>query len=273
MDFICAANWKMNLSFSQAQEFLLDFNSELNRLTDRPRQTSKDQPLSKDPGGATSGSAQGTSAGVASSNLRSSFCFFPQAVHASLFANQKFLNWGAQDFYFENQGAFTGQNSPEIFKELGANMMLIGHSERRTLFAETDEMIARKISKCQELGLIPMLCIGETLEERKKDLTLKVLKHQIQAAFTAKPKGLIVAYEPVWAIGTGMTASSDDVEQAHAFIKQMLGQDTPVLYGGSVKPDNAAELSSLESVNGFLIGGASLKVESLLAIYNNSVKN
>lgn len=244
MKFICAANWKMNLSYKEAQDFLYELEK------------NKKIFLDSHPG----------------MGLRSSLSIFPQAVHASLFHNIKNINWGAQDFYFESSGAFTGQNSPEVYKELGANMMLIGHSERRTLFAETDESISKKILKCEALNLIPMLCIGETLEERNANKTLDVLKKQLQAAFATQPKNLIVAYEPVWAIGTGQTASSEDVKNTHDFIKELVGQDTPVLYGGSVKPENAKELSSLKNVNGFLIGGASLKVQSFLAIYKNAIE-
>jgi triosephosphate isomerase len=248
----------MNLSFAQAKQFLIDFKKQ------------GAQSLQK--------SAQSMSSTYPSfAKLNSPFCFFPQAVHAPLFEGQSDLNWGAQDFYFAKEGAFTGQNSPDIFKELGANVMLIGHSERRTLFHESDQMIAQKIKKCDDLNLIPMLCIGETLIDREKGLTLKVIEQQLQSVFSQqlsdRPKDLIIAYEPVWAIGTGRVASVEDVKTVHDYIKKLLGQKTPVLYGGSVKPDNAKELSSLDSVNGFLIGGASLKVESLLSIYNNSVKD
>lgn len=245
MSFICAANWKMNLSYQQASEFLTEFNEK----------TKSFKSASLDP----------------NLKLKSPFCFFPQAVHAPLFKDQKNLNWGAQDFYFESSGAFTGQNSPDLFKELGANIMLIGHSERRTLFGETNAIIAKKIQKSISLNLTPMLCVGETLDERKKGQTLDVLKKQLNEGLLEKPSSLIIAYEPVWAIGTGMTATTQDVQEAHNFIKEQLGFYTPVLYGGSVKPENAKELSSIDSVNGFLIGGASLKVDSFLSIYNNSI--
>lgn len=254
LEFICAANWKMNLSYKQAQQFLLEFSKHSVELHE-PSQASTNSSF------------------PSFAKLRSPFCFFPQAIHASLFQSDDRLNWGAQDFYFETDGAFTGQNSPDVFKELGANVMLIGHSERRTLFHESHQMIAQKIKKCVELKLTPMLCIGETLNERESGKTLQILEQQLQSAFAELPENLIVAYEPVWAIGTGKTASGQDVQSAHSFIKKLLGPKTPVLYGGSVKPENAKELSSLDSVNGFLIGGASLKVESLLSIYNNSVKN
>ncbi len=245
MKFLCAANWKMNLSFKQAESFLIELSANKSDFEDP----------SDDIG------------------LRSPICIFPQAIHAPLFRNKKFINWGAQDFYFESEGAYTGQNSPDIFKELGANLMLLGHSERRTLFHESNQNIAKKLQKCIDLDLTPMLCVGETLEERKQGKTLDILKQQLSEAFTTKPQKLIVAYEPVWAIGTGQTASSKDVEQVHNFIKEFVGIQTPVLYGGSVKPENAGELSSIINVNGFLIGGASLKVKTFAAIYQNSNKD
>lgn len=254
----------MNLSYSEARQFISTFSDELSRLKDADPKlfdnSHRDQKSLK-------------ILNFESFKLRSPFCFFPQAVHASLFENLSAVNWGAQDFYFESYGAFTGQNSPEVFQELGANMMLVGHSERRTLFAETDDMIHNKLLKCQSLGLIPMLCVGETYLERNKKQTLQVLEQQLQKVLKhVSLKHLMVAYEPVWAIGSGLTASVEDVEEAHGFIKNLLGFDIPVLYGGSVKPDNAQQLSSLKSVDGFLIGGASLKVESLLSIYKNSMK-
>ncbi len=252
MNFICAANWKMNLSFKEAQSFLKEFLEKTQNIDSFKNSNSKST-MNSDIG------------------LKSDFCIFPQALHASLFSEIKNLNWGAQDFYFESSGAFTGQNSPDLFKELGANIMLIGHSERRTLFHETELQISKKIKKCLDLNLIPMLCVGETLDQRKSNQTLDVIKTQLKSAFVPNSK-MIIAYEPVWAIGTGLTAQPSDVKLVHDFIKTIVGEATPVLYGGSVKPENAKELSMIPSVNGFLIGGASLKVDSFLSIYNNSVK-
>lgn len=248
MSFICAANWKMNLSFQQAQDFL----EELQRKV-------KDLDIS-----------------TPEKSLRSALCIFPQAVHAPLFQNIQNINWGAQDFYFESSGAFTGQNSPDLFKELGANVMLIGHSERRTLFHESESSILKKIKKCFELSMIPMVCVGETLEQRKMDLTLHVIKEQLESVMIALEESskastdVIIAYEPVWAIGTGLVAEATDVQKVHDSIKSLMGSKTKVLYGGSVKPENATELASIPSVNGFLIGGASLKVDSFLGIFKNS---
>lgn len=207
----------------------------------------------------------------------SRFMIFPPALLASEFTryNDKGLLWGAQNFYAENSGAFTGENSPELYQKLGAQVMLIGHSERRALFSETDELLKLKLQKCVELGLRPVLCVGETLEEREAGVAEEVVKRQLRQALgsEAQPANLVVAYEPVWAIGTGKVASISDVQSMHEFIKTLVGASTPILYGGSVKPENAGELFALESVNGFLIGGASLKCESLLSIFSEMKAN
>lgn len=236
MEFICAANWKMNQDVDQTRGFLNEF---FEKVT---------------PGDLNS------------------FMFFPPALLASEFSkfNDSDLKWGAQNFHLENTGAFTGENSPQLYKKMGAQVMLIGHSERRSLFGETDLQINKKIQKCVELGLIPMLCVGETLAEREAGKAEEVVNAQLTEALQGfpQPQNLIVAYEPVWAIGTGKVAEVSDVKTMHDFIKVVVGQNTFVLYGGSVKPENAKELSAVENVNGFLIGGASLKCESLLQIFN-----
>ena len=172
----------------------------------------------------------------------------------------------AQNVHWEPQGAYTGEVSPQMLAELGVQGALVGHSERRQLFGETDEMVARRARTALEAGLGVIACVGETLEQRESGDTELVLKIQVEAiAFAAGDhEGLTIAYEPVWAIGTGQTASPAQAEEAHRFVKNLL--DRPVLYGGSVKPENAAELLSQPSIDGALVGGASLEPESFAAI-------
>ena len=172
----------------------------------------------------------------------------------------------AQNVHWEASGPYTGEVSPEMLLELGVKGALVGHSERRQLFGETDEMVARRARAALAAGLGVIACVGETLEQRESGDTELVLKIQVEAiAFAAgEHESLVIAYEPVWAIGTGKTATPDMAEQAHGFIKGLL--DRPVLYGGSVKPDNAAELLSQPSIDGALVGGASLEPDSFAAI-------
>jgi triosephosphate isomerase len=161
---------------------------------------------------------------------------------------------------------YTGEVSPEMLVELGVAGTLVGHSERRQLFGETDEMVARRARTALDAGLGVIACVGETLEQRESGDTELVLKIQVEAiAFAAGDReNLVIAYEPVWAIGTGKTATPEQAEEAHAFIKGLL--DRPLLYGGSVKPENAAELLSQSSIDGALVGGASLEPDSFAAI-------
>ena len=172
----------------------------------------------------------------------------------------------AQNVHWEPSGAYTGEVSPAMLLELGVQGALVGHSERRQLFGDTDEMVARRTRAALEAGLAVIACVGETLEQRESGDTELVLKIQVEAiAFAAgEHANLVIAYEPVWAIGTGRTATPDMAEEAHAFIKGLL--DRPVLYGGSVKPENAAELLSQPSIDGALVGGASLEPDSFAAI-------
>jgi triosephosphate isomerase len=172
----------------------------------------------------------------------------------------------AQNVHWEPHGAYTGEVSPQMLVELGVQGALVGHSERRQLFGESDEMVARRARTALEAGLGVIACVGETLEQRESGDTELVLKIQVEAiAFAAgEHDDLVIAYEPVWAIGTGQTASPAQAEEAHGFVKSLL--DRPVLYGGSVKPDNAAELLSQPSIDGALVGGASLEPDSFAAI-------
>lgn len=201
--------------------------------------------------------------------------FFPPAISlesASASLAGSAIKWGAQNCYSQAQGAFTGENSVAMVKELGASYVLIGHSERRKIFGETDAMIAEKVAFVQSQGLTPMLCIGETLEEREAMKTYEVLDKQLHLGLEKadKNKPLVIAYEPVWAIGTGKVATPQQVEETHSDVYTILAklgfENSPLLYGGSVKPDNAAGLIQIPHVNGFLVGGASLEVKSFLDI-------
>ena len=172
----------------------------------------------------------------------------------------------AQNVHWEPHGAYTGEVSPQMLRELGVHGALVGHSERRQLFGETDEMVARRARAALDAGLGVIACVGETLEQRESGDMELVLKIQVEAiAFAAgEHEKLVIAYEPVWAIGTGKTATPELAEEAHRFIKSLV--DAPVLYGGSVKPENATELLSQPSIDGALVGGASLDPDSFAAI-------
>jgi triosephosphate isomerase len=164
----------------------------------------------------------------------------------------------AQNVHWEDSGAFTGEVSPAMLREIGAYGAIVGHSERRQYFGETDEGVARRAAAALEAGLFVIACVGELEQERERGETEAVLRRQVSVL--EPHDNLVVAYEPVWAIGTGKTATPEMAQDAHAFVKSLL--DVPVLYGGSVKPDNAAELLSQPAVDGALVGGASLEVES-----------
>ncbi len=172
----------------------------------------------------------------------------------------------AQNVHWEASGAYTGEISPTMLRELGVDGALVGHSERRQLLGENDEMVARRARAALEAGLGVIACVGETLEQRESGDTELVLKIQVEAiAFAAGDHAeLVLAYEPVWAIGTGRTATPEQAREAHAFVKDIL--DRPVLYGGSVKPENAAELLAQPEIDGALVGGASLDPDSFAEI-------
>ncbi len=174
---------------------------------------------------------------------------------------------GAQNMYHEEKGAFTGEISPIMLLSIGCEYVIIGHSERRHIFNEDNNLINMKINSAIKHGLKPILCVGETLNERKNGLQLTVVKEQLESALDGiDSKGeLIVAYEPVWAIGTGVAADVDTISKMHAFIRSIV-DDTPILYGGSVKPENASELSAIEDVDGFLVGSASLDAKKFAEI-------
>lgn len=196
--------------------------------------------------------------------------FFPSAISleaASETVKGSAIKFGVQNAYTQASGAFTGENSAAVVKEIGGSYILIGHSERRSIFGETDAMVADKVAYVQSLGLTPMLCIGETLQEREATHTFRVLETQLLLGLAKadKSKPIVVAYEPVWAIGTGKVATPEQVAETHTDVHNILtkmGFTAPILYGGSVKPDNAGQLIKQAHVSGFLVGGASLEVDS-----------
>jgi triosephosphate isomerase (TIM) len=182
---------------------------------------------------------------------------------------------GGQDAHWDDCGAFTGDVSTEMLADAGAKMVILGHSERRTGYRETDEIVARKVRAALRAGLEPIVCVGETLAERKAGRALEVVTGQVRGSLPPDLKGhaFAVAYEPVWAIGTGLTPTTPEIEEMHGAIRATLvemfgaeGEAAPILYGGSVKPSNAKEILGADEVGGALVGGASLKAEDFLAI-------
>jgi triosephosphate isomerase len=205
------------------------------------------------------------------------------AVHAAAeAARNSNIGVAAQDTYWEREGAFTGEVSPAMVKEAGAEYVIVGHSERRRLFGETDPIVNRKAMAAFGAGLIPIVCVGETLEERERGETLAILDRQIKEGLEQMTgeqiAELVVAYEPVWAIGTGRTATAQQAQEAHAHIRTRLRQwfgapaaeQCHVIYGGSVKPDNIRELIAEPDVDGALVGGASLDLRSFSEIVARS---
>ncbi len=185
---------------------------------------------------------------------------------------------GAQNLYPAEEGAYTGEISPAMLKEAGVSYVIIGHSERRQYFRESDDFINRKVIAARKHGLNPILCIGETLEQREAEVTERVLEEQLSGGLKdvipANPKDLVIAYEPIWAIGTGKTATTGQAQAAHLFIREFLAgffepdiaDQIRIQYGGSVKPENIAALMAQPDIDGALVGGASLTARSFLAI-------
>ncbi len=187
---------------------------------------------------------------------------------------------GAQNMYWEITGAFTGEISGIMLKDVGCTHVILGHSERRTIFHESDEEIANKIKTAIEIGLYPILCVGENLEQRKIGKTFEIITHQLNSSLKYMldskhmPPSFIIAYEPIWAIGTGHTATPDQAQEVHIFIRNWIKKEfgdkiansVRILYGGSVKPENIKELMAEEDIDGVLVGGASLKADSFLKI-------
>lgn len=238
--FIIAGNWKMNKTPQETMEFIKTFKSIF-----KPRDGRE-------------------------------ILFFPSYLSINTF-KQEFhgtpVRFGAQNCHFEASGAYTGEVSAQMLQAFGITHCLVGHSERRTLFGETNTDTAKKVQALQAHNMMPILCVGETEQQRMDGKTLQVIEQQLADGLATydKAKKIILAYEPVWAIGTGKVATPKDVEVVHKFIREWttkkFSQVIPILYGGSVSDKNCKELESVPNVNGFLIGGASLKPESLVAIY------
>jgi triosephosphate isomerase len=220
--------------------------------------------------------ARAVADGVGASPARVAICPPALLIHrmAETLAGTKVLV-GGQDAHWDDAGAFTGDISAEMLADAGAKLVILGHSERRDAYRESDELVARKARAALRHGLEPIICVGETLEQRKAGQALPVVTGQVRGSMPAELKGraFAVAYEPVWAIGTGLTPTIAEIEEMHGAIRatldDMFGADArraPILYGGSVKPGNAAEILHAAEVGGALVGGASLKAADFLAI-------
>ena len=208
--------------------------------------------------------------------------FFPPALSLTAFklaaAGRDDVQLGVQDVYWEESGAFTGSISAPMAKDAGARFALAGHSERRHVFGDTDEDVSRKVASIAAAGLTPVLCVGELIEERDRGLVEAVVSHQLNAGLSGlgseQIAEAVIAYEPVWAIGTGRTASPDDANEVHVLVRilmnELIGDEkaraVPIIYGGSVKTDNIAELLAAPEIDGALVGGASLKAEDFSVV-------
>lgn len=243
MKKIFAANWKLNKTPDESREFVIDLKNKV--FGDEEFFTKREVVI-----------------------LPSAFSL--EAV-SSLCAGTE-IKYGPQNVFSELSGAFTGENSVLVAQGLGSQFVLVGHSERRALFQESNELLNKKNQLTQRHDLVPIFCVGETLVERESGETLEVCFQQLGAGLKDLDlkKRLIVAYEPVWAIGTGRVASSEQVAEVHLKIQHWLDEkgfaNCQLLYGGSVKPENAHELLQIPHVHGFLIGGAALQVDSFLKI-------
>jgi triosephosphate isomerase len=222
--------------------------------------------------------------GVAGNNVDVAVCppfVYLQQVGKALQSSHVAL--GSQDIYFEQKGAFTGEISAAMLKDVGCTYAICGHSERRHVIGETDELINKKVHAAILGGLLPILCVGELLEERKANKTTEVVTRQMKKGLAGltpeKMSAVTIAYEPVWAIGTGLTATPQQAQEVHALIRKLLAQmydrkiagEIRIQYGGSVKADNAGELMAQEDVDGLLVGGASLKADDFVAIVKAAV--
>ena len=195
-------------------------------------------------------------------------------VQAAL--NASAVRWGAQDLSEHESGAYTGEVSAQMLKDFACAYVIVGHSERRSYHGESDDLVARKAARALAAGLVPVVCVGETLQEREEGRTSAVVVRQLEPVITAigaRLADIVIAYEPVWAIGTGKTATPDTAQQVHELIRSTLAKTSAgaaekiqILYGGSMKPDNAKELLAMKDIDGGLIGGASLKAADFLAI-------
>ena len=246
--FYVAGNWKMNLALAEARKLIEEIGAKL------PKQLPIDL-------------------GV----FPSAVLLFPIAKAVDGLP----IHFGAQNCYFEKSGAFTGEISPGMIKDTGASSVIIGHSERRHILGETGDMLKKKVVLALETGLDVIYCVGETDDEREAGQTQAVLERQVDEVLGADVKldRVTIAYEPVWAIGTGKTATPAQAQEAHAFIRELIGKRynaqaasaVRIQYGGSVKASNAAELLSQPDVDGALVGGASLKADEFCGIIDAAV--
>ncbi len=204
------------------------------------------------------------------------FVFFAPAFSLHVFREElkgQHFSWGAQNCYFESAGAFTGENSPMVLKQMGATHCLVGHSERRQLFFEDDFLVEQKVRALSKHSIQPVVCVGENASEREQKKSIQVVEKQL-SAFLKKGEDLtspiIVAYEPVWSIGTGKSANLSQIDEMQKNIHQFShsrGKKISLLYGGSVNKDNIRELASMEGIDGFLVGGASLDVKNFINLF------
>ncbi len=210
---------------------------------------------------------------------------FTVLAYSQNFIKNSPLKLGAQNSCWEERGAFTGEISPIMLKELGVEYVILGHSERRHIFGESDQLIAKRVEGVYKFGLIPILCVGETLEERNKGKTLEIVERQLLEGLSKikNIKGgdkIVIAYEPVWAIGTGINATPEQAEEVQSFIREKLenlyseeiSMQIRILYGGSVTPDNIQDLMRKPNIDGVLVGGASLDPEKFFKICNVKVE-
>ncbi len=245
---IVAGNWKMNLNFQEAEDLIDEIAN-----------------------------------GLDEENLKCEVVVCPPALYlevASDYADESMLKAGAQNVSEREKGAFTGEISAAMLASVDLDYCIVGHSERRKYFGETNEQIARKVDRLMDYGIRPIFCCGEVLEEREKGIQFDVVSKQINESLfhcTAEEfSNIVIAYEPIWAIGTGKTASSEQAQEMHAFIRKLIvekygaeiADDTSILYGGSCNASNAKELFANPDVDGGLIGGASLKKDQFLKITN-----
>ncbi len=251
--FVVAANWKMNKGPNEARSFLNEFLSQVKL-------------------------PEGREVYIFPPAIDSAVVSEMLAVAGSGDRAKSSVKWGGQNIYPEKTGAFTGENSPQTLREMGASSILVGHSERRTLFGESDEFTAKKCKVIHELGMQPMLCVGESLKEREAGKTHEVIVRQLTKGLELLDQAakVMIAYEPVWAIGTGRVATPEIAQEAHDVLRKSLitiggeswANQVPILYGGSVNQDNAAQIAKGDDIDGFLVGGASLNVTSFLNICN-----
>lgn len=257
--FIVAGNWKMNCNLLETIQLIESFSASLN----------------------SSGIKPGTV--LSNDNTLPEMIVFPPSTNISVAAQllkDSGVKVGAQNFYHMDKGAYTGEISADMIKSCGAEFVLVGHSERREIFKESDKLLNQKILSAQKQGLQPVFCCGETLRDRENQKTFSLIRRQLRDGLVkTDPSNMVVAYEPIWAIGTGKTATPEQAASVHQFISEELtrmfgekGTLIPILYGGSVNAGNADQLFACPEINGALIGGASLKGEGFFSIYKSALK-